>query len=106
MIFEDRHIGTDSAEKQSMLKAVGVSSIDELIDKTVPPSIRLKAPLKLAEPLNENEYLAHIKALSLENKVYKNYIGQGYYGSFVPPVILRNIFENPGWYTAYTPYQA
>jgi glycine dehydrogenase len=106
MIFEDRHIGTDSAEKQAMLKAVGVGSIDELIDKTVPPAIRLKAPLKLADTLNENEYLAHIKALSLQNKVYKNYIGQGYYGSFVPPVILRNIFENPGWYTAYTPYQA
>lgn len=106
MIFEDRHIGTDDAEKKAMLSAVGVNSIDELIDKTVPANIRLKSPLKLSEPLNEHEYLAHIKELGAQNKVYKNYIGQGYYGSFVPPVILRNIFENPGWYTAYTPYQA
>jgi len=106
MIFEDRHIGTDSAEKSAMLKAVGFNNIDELIDKTVPAAIRLKSPLKLADALDENEFLAHIKKISLENKVYKNYIGQGYNASFVPPVNLRNIFENPGWYTAYTPYQA
>ncbi|MBI3136606.1 MAG: aminomethyl-transferring glycine dehydrogenase [Bacteroidetes bacterium] len=106
MIFEDRHIGTSSAEKQAMLKAVGVNTIDELIDKTVPAGIRLKAPLKLSEPMTEHEYLAHARDLASQNKVYKSYIGQGYYGTLVPPVILRNVFENPGWYTAYTPYQA
>lgn len=89
-----------------MLKAVGVKSLDELIDKTVPAGIRLKSPLKLSEPMTEHEYLAHAQAIASLNKVYKSYIGQGYYGTLTPPVILRNIFENPGWYTAYTPYQA
>lgn len=106
MIFEDRHIGANEAERKAMLNAIGTSSIDELIDRTVPKAIRLKSPLKLSEPLTEHEYLANIKSIAGKNKVYKNYIGQGYYGSLVPPTILRNIFENPGWYTAYTPYQA
>ncbi|MBK9190800.1 MAG: aminomethyl-transferring glycine dehydrogenase [Crocinitomicaceae bacterium] len=106
MIFEDRHIGADNHEKNEMLKAVGVKSLDELIDKTVPAGIRLKSPLKLSEPMTEHEYLAHAQAIASLNKVYKSYIGQGYYGTLTPPVILRNIFENPGWYTAYTPYQA
>lgn len=106
MKFEDRHIGASKSEKQAMLKAVGVSSIDELIDKTVPAGIRLKAPLKIADAMTEHEYLAHVKTLADKNQVFKSYIGQGYFGTLVPPVILRNIFENPGWYTAYTPYQA
>jgi glycine dehydrogenase len=106
MIFEDRHIGTSSSEKQAMLKAVGVATMDELIDKTVPSAIRLKSPLKLSETMGEHEYLEHAKELASKNKVNKSYIGQGYYGTLVPPVILRNVFENPGWYTAYTPYQA
>ena len=106
MIFEDRHIGTDSAEKVEMLKAVGVNNVEELIDKTIPQQIRLKSELKLAAAMTEHEYLAHIKAAGSKNKLVKNFIGQGYYGTLVPPVNLRNIFENPGWYTAYTPYQA
>ncbi|MCB9223795.1 MAG: aminomethyl-transferring glycine dehydrogenase [Crocinitomicaceae bacterium] len=106
MIFEDRHIGTDANEKAEMLKAVDVSSIDELINKTVPQQIRLKQPLNLAPALTEHEYLDHIAQLAAKNKVNTNFIGQGYYGTLIPPVNLRNIFENPGWYTAYTPYQA
>lgn len=106
MQFEDRHIGADNHERQAMLKAIGVNSVDELIDKTVPAGIRLKAPLKLSEPMSEHQYLDHIKQIGSKNKLFKTYIGQGYYGALTPPVILRNIFENPGWYTAYTPYQA
>jgi glycine dehydrogenase len=106
MKFENRHIGTDKREKEEMLKAVGVSNVDELINKTVPQQIRLKQPLNLAPALTEHEYLEHIEDLASKNKVYRNFIGQGYFGTLVPPVNLRNIFENPGWYTAYTPYQA
>lgn len=78
MKFEDRHIGASDSEKQAMLSAVGVKSLDELIDKTVPAGIRLKAPLKLADAMSEHEYLAHAKELANHNKVYKSYIGQGY----------------------------
>jgi glycine cleavage system P protein (glycine dehydrogenase) len=106
MIFEDRHIGTDSAEKAEMLKAVGVNSIDELIDKTIPQQIRLKQDLQLTDAMSEHEYLDYIMKAGAKNQVFKNFIGQGYYGTLIPPVNLRNIFENPGWYTAYTPYQA
>ena len=106
MKFEDRHIGTSSAEKAEMLKAVGVKNIEELIDKTIPQQIRLKQELKLSAPLSEHEYLQHLMEAGNKNKIFKNFIGQGYYGTLVPPVNLRNIFENPGWYTAYTPYQA
>ena len=106
MIFENRHIGPDSAERNSMLKAIGVNTLDELIDKTVPAGIRLKAPLKIDNAMTEHEFLAHIKTIASKNKVFKSYLGQGYYNTIVPSVILRNVFENPGWYTAYTPYQA
>ncbi|UKN00406.1 aminomethyl-transferring glycine dehydrogenase [Paracrocinitomix mangrovi] len=106
MIFEDRHIGTSSAEKAEMLKAVGVKDIDELVNLTIPSQIRLKQALNLAPAMTEHEYLDHIQSVGSKNKVYNNFIGQGYYGTLVPPVNLRNIFENPGWYTAYTPYQA
>ncbi|MEO9533711.1 MAG: aminomethyl-transferring glycine dehydrogenase [Crocinitomicaceae bacterium] len=106
MIFKDRHIGPNASEKSELLKAIGVASIDELINKTVPSQIRLAQPLNLAPALTEHEYLADLKTKAAKNTVANNFIGQGYYGTLVPPVNLRNIFENPGWYTAYTPYQA
>ncbi|MDA7804016.1 aminomethyl-transferring glycine dehydrogenase [Crocinitomix sp.] len=106
MIFQDRHVGPNASERKEMLATVGVKSIDELIDKTVPSQIRLKSPLDLKPAMTENEYLAHMKTMGAKNKMYTNFIGQGYYGTIVPSVNLRNIFENPGWYTAYTPYQA
>jgi glycine dehydrogenase len=104
--FIGRHIGPDSAETQSMLQTIGVSSVDELIDRTVPATIRLKQPLNFGLPMSEQEYLHRISAMGKKNKIMKNYIGMGYYGTLVPSVILRNLFENPGWYTQYTPYQA
>jgi len=104
--FESRHIGPGPAETAQMLKTIGVSSIDELIDQTIPPAIRLKKPMKMDSPMSEYEYLQHIQQLAARNKVFKTYIGLGYYSTITPSVILRNIFENPGWYTAYTPYQA
>jgi glycine dehydrogenase len=104
--FRSRHIGPDEKETQAMLKVVGVNSLDELINKTVPSSIRMKENLNLPKGMSETEYLQHIKNVSLKNKLFKNYIGQGYYDTFTPSVILRNVFENPGWYTQYTPYQA
>ena len=104
--FSNRHIGADNNEAGEMLKVIGVNSVDELIDKTVPSSIRMKHELDLPEAMSEHEYLNHIKNISLKNKLFKNYIGQGYYDTITPSVILRNVFENPGWYTQYTPYQA
>lgn len=104
--FSNRHIGADSKETSEMLKVIGVNSVNELIDKTVPSSIRMKQELDLPEAMSEHEYLNHIKNISLKNKLFKNYIGQGYYDTITPSVILRNVFENPGWYTQYTPYQA
>ncbi len=106
MIFKDRHIGPDAIEKSEMLEKIGVSNIDELINKTVPNQIRLAQPLNLAPALTEQEYLSDLKKKAEKNTLVNNFIGQGYYGTLVPPVNLRNIFENPGWYTAYTPYQA
>ncbi len=106
MKFQDRHVGPDAAERAEMLAAVGVSSINELIDKTVPSQIRLKKPLDLQPAMTEYEFLNYMKEMGSKNKVFQNFIGQGYYGTIVPSVNLRNIFENPGWYTAYTPYQA
>ncbi|HEY1115382.1 MAG TPA: aminomethyl-transferring glycine dehydrogenase [Chitinophagaceae bacterium] len=104
--FSRRHIGPNGKQTSEMLKTIGVSSLDELIDRTVPPNIRMQEGLNLPAPMSEYEYLQHIKEVSLKNKVAKNYIGQGYYDTITPSVILRNIFENPGWYTQYTPYQA
>ncbi|HKB43149.1 MAG TPA: hypothetical protein VKC90_02130, partial [Chitinophagaceae bacterium] len=104
--FIPRHIGPNEADTKQMLKTIGVKSIDELINNTVPPSIRMSTPLDLPAAMSEHEYLKHIKEISLKNKVFTNYIGQGYYNTIVPSVILRNVFENPGWYTQYTPYQA
>jgi glycine dehydrogenase len=104
--FQRRHIGPDENQLNEMLKTIGVGSLAELVDRTVPPGIRMQQELNLPPAMSEAEYLSHIKDISLENKPYKTYIGQGYYDTIVPPVILRNVFENPGWYTQYTPYQA
>jgi glycine dehydrogenase len=104
--FAGRHIGTSEAEKKEMLKTIGIDTLDALIDKTVPAAIRLKNPLKLPVAQTEFEYLDELKKIAAKNKIYKTYIGQGYYNTITPSVILRNIFENPGWYTQYTPYQA
>jgi glycine dehydrogenase len=104
--FQRRHIGPDETQMKEMLNTIGVSSLDELIDKTVPDEIRMQEELNLPAAMSESDYLRHIKDISLKNKIFKNYIGQGYYDTITPPVILRNIFENPGWYTQYTPYQA
>jgi glycine dehydrogenase len=104
--FSDRHIGPRDTDVNQMLTDIGVNSIDELISQTIPSKIRLKSELNLSEPLTEYEYLNHIKVLSHKNKVFKSYIGLGYYNTILPSVIKRNVFENPGWYTAYTPYQA
>ncbi len=104
--FGSRHIGPDSEEVKQMLSEIDADSISSLIDQTIPKNIRLKHPLKLSQPLNEHEYLKRIRSIAHKNVVAKSFIGQGYYNCIVPKVIQRNIFENPGWYTAYTPYQA
>lgn len=104
--FATRHIGPNEHFTRQMLRTIGVKSMDELIEKTVPASIRMQKALNVPAAMTENEYLKHIKEVSLKNKVFTNYIGQGYYDTITPSVILRNIFENPGWYTQYTPYQA
>ena len=104
--FISRHNGPRAGEIEKMIKKIGVSSVDELIDQTIPKAIRLKEKLKMGDGLNEYEYLNHLKSLGARNKVYKTYIGMGYYNTITPGVIQRNILENPGWYTAYTPYQA
>lgn len=104
--FSKRHIGPDDAEKASMLGKIGINSIDELINKTIPGHIRLKGELNISEALSEQEYLKHITALGNKNKLFTSFIGLGYNETIVPSVILRNVLENPGWYTAYTPYQA
>jgi len=104
--FVNRHNGPSEEEKQKMLSTIGVKSMDELIEKTIPNAIRLPKPLDLPEGMTEGEYLEAVHALMSKNKNYKSYIGMGYYNTFTPAVILRNIFENPGWYTSYTPYQA
>jgi glycine dehydrogenase len=104
--FQFRHIGPNESQTKDMLKTIGVSSLEELVNRTVPPAIRMEGDLKLPPAMSEAEYLNHIKEVSLKNQIYKNYIGQGYYDTITPSVILRNIFENPAWYTQYTPYQA
>ena len=105
-VFALRHIGIKEEEQSQMLKTVGVENLDQLILETIPADIRLKKALDLAPAMSEHEYLSHIEILSQKNKVFKTYIGQGYHQSITPSVIKRNILENPGWYTAYTPYQA
>jgi glycine dehydrogenase len=104
--FEARHNAPDTSQIADMLKVVNASSVDELIDQTVPANIRLKKALHLPAAQSEFEFLKDFKKLMSKNKIYKSYIGTGYYNCITPGVILRNILENPGWYTAYTPYQA
>ncbi len=104
--FENRHHGKDEQELSDMLQMLGVGTLDELIDQTVPAGIRLDKSLNLPPALSERAFLRGFKRLANENQIFKSYIGQGYYDTITPPVILRNILENPGWYTAYTPYQA
>ncbi|NIK72749.1 glycine dehydrogenase [Thermonema lapsum] len=104
--FVERHIGSDAAEQKEMLRTIGVESIEELIAQTIPASIRLQQPMALPDAVDERHFLEEFKALAQKNKVYRSYIGMGYYGTVTPSVILRNILENPAWYTAYTPYQA
>jgi glycine dehydrogenase len=103
--FIGRHIGTVGSE-ESMLNTIGISSMEELLSKTIPDSIRIKEPLSLPAPCSEAALLKQLREKAALNYVYKNYIGQGYYGTLTPSAILRNVFENPGWYTQYTPYQA
>jgi len=104
--FALRHIGPRESDLQHMFKTIGVENLDQLISETVPENIRLKKELNLDTPMTEYEYLSHIQELGKKNKVFKSYIGLGYHPTIVPAVIQRNVFENPGWYTAYTPYQA
>ena len=104
--FSKRHIGPSESEKSEMLKSIGAASIASLIEKTIPANIRLNSELDIADAMSEAEYLKHITELGNKNKVLKSFIGLGYYETIVPSVILRNVLENPGWYTAYTPYQA
>jgi glycine dehydrogenase len=104
--FKSRHIGPHQEVTAAMLTTIGEPSLDSLIDKTVPNAIRMKSPLNLPAPMHEAAYLQHVQEMGSKNIVAKNFIGQGYYGTYTPSVILRTIFENPGWYTQYTPYQA
>ena len=104
--FIERHIGPNDAEVAAMLRVVGHDSLEALTDAIVPASIKSTAPLALPGSLTEVEALAKIRAIADQNDVFRSFIGQGYYGTHTPNVILRNILENPAWYTAYTPYQA
>jgi glycine dehydrogenase len=104
--FVDRHNGPRAGELPGMLKVIGVDTLDQLIDKTVPKNIRLDKPLRLPEAMSEYEYLNHLRSLGSKNKMFRSFIGQGYYGVAPLSVIIRNVLENPSWYTSYTPYQA
>jgi glycine dehydrogenase len=104
--FIKRHNGPRQTETASMLEVIGVNSIDQLINETVPHGIRLKQPLNLPDGINEYEFINHLKEIGSRNKIFQSYIGMGYYNTITPGVITRNILENPGWYTSYTPYQA
>ena len=104
--FENRHIGANQDDIKKMLKTIGLSSVDELIHQTIPNSILKNSPLRIGDAITENDYLNKLKEIADLNKNFDNYIGQGYYGTLTPSVIKRNILCNPGWYTAYTPYQA
>lgn len=105
-LFQDRHIGISENDEAVMLQTIGVKTLDELINQTIPKDILLDEALDLPEPLTEKQYLNHIHELGKRNQIFTNYIGQGWYDTVLPPVIQRNIFENPSWYTSYTPYQA
>ena len=104
--FVNRHVGITAEDLPDMLKTVGVNTLDELIDQTIPANIRLKQPLNLPEPMTEREFAEHINELASKNEVFTSYIGMGWYDTVCPAPIQRNVFENPVWYTSYTPYQA
>jgi glycine dehydrogenase len=104
--FTIRHIGPDSSEKQEMIDAIGVKSLEDLIHQTVPSQIRMSSELNIPDAMSEHEFINHMLEKSKLNVVNKSFIGLGYHDTITPSVILRNILENPGWYTAYTPYQA
>jgi glycine dehydrogenase len=104
--FENRHIGINETDAAAMLQTIGVENLETLIDETIPENIRNRAALKLPAAISEYEYLRDLKKIADKNKVFTNYLGMGYYGTVTPSVILRNVFQNPGWYTQYTPYQA
>ncbi len=104
--FVERHIGPRPKDVETILNEIGLSSIEEMISKAIPENIRLKKDLELPEGISESEFLKEIKSWANQNKIYKSYIGMGYYPTVTPSVIIRNVLENPGWYTSYTPYQA
>ena len=104
--FEQRHIGPDEKQRTEMLRVIGARSLDALIDAALPKSIRLKKPLHLPPAESEHEYLDRLRTVGARNQRFKSFIGMGYYATLTPSVILRNLFENPSWYTPYTPYQA
>ncbi|MDD3527495.1 MAG: aminomethyl-transferring glycine dehydrogenase [Bacteroidales bacterium] len=104
--FARRHNGPSDSDLPEMLQVAGIKNLDQLIDETLPAAIRMKQPLNLPDGINEYEYIQHLRGLAQKNKIFKTYIGLGYYNTIVPGVIQRNILENPGWYTSYTPYQA
>ena len=104
--FVNRHNGPSENEVKAMLSKIGAGSVDELINQTIPSAIRLKKPLDLSEGMTEYNYHKHLRTIASKNKVFKSYIGLGYSNTIIPPVVQRNVLENPGWYTAYTPYQA
>ncbi len=105
-IFSERHLGPDSAETKAMLDALGFDSLDDVADAAIPDAIRMDDDLNMPPALSERELLNRAEALAEQNEVFRSYIGMGYHGTITPPVILRNVLENPGWYTQYTPYQA
>src|SRR4051795_12716529 len=104
--FQSRHIGPDAEETAAMLKAVGAASLDALIDEAIPSRIRLKQPPDLPEAQSEHHFLKGLQDLAARNQIFRSYLGLGYYDCVTPSVILRNVLENPSWYTPYTPYQA
>ena len=105
-LLSGRHIGIEEKDMEHMLSTVGVKSLDELINQTIPSNIRLKKQQDLPAPMTEREYIEHVNALGAKNKLFTSYIGMGWYDSITPAVIQRNVLENPVWYTSYTPYQS
>jgi len=105
-LFAERHIGPSADDQRAMLRALGYDSLDAFIAAVVPADIRLRGSLKLPAAKSEQEALAELRAIAGQNQVYRSYLGLGYHDTYTPGVILRNVLENPGWYTAYTPYQA
>src|SRR5438552_3174279 len=104
--FQFRHIGPDENECEAMLRVVGAKSLTTLMDEAIPPDIRLTETLNLPRGQSEYEYLSELRAVANKNQIFKSYLGLGYHDCITPSVIIRNVLENPGWYTPYTPYQA